>query len=132
MEWNYRENHTHGIHFGDKSPLRCKIGLSATHIQDPKFIVTFLVNPSGAYGRSPSGPAALWVAARRPREGARKGARLRAREHARTAAGRNDPLSLYSRFPDLQIRNSLKIGVIGCQIGQLVSFHYCKMSGIHS
>ena len=68
MEWNYRENHTHGIHFGDKSSLRCKIGLSATHIQDPKFIVTFLVNPSGAYGRSPSGPAALWVAARRARE----------------------------------------------------------------
>ena len=64
LSWNgiYIENHTHGIHFGDKSPLHRKIALSAIHIQDPKFIVTFLVNPSGAYGRSPSGPGALWVA----------------------------------------------------------------------
>jgi hypothetical protein len=37
-----------------------------------------------------------------------------------------------SRFPDLQICNSLKIGVVGCQICQSVSSHNCKMSGIHS
>ena len=90
LSWNgiYRENHTHGIHFGDKSPLHRKIALSATHIQDPKFIVTFLVNPSGAYGRSPSGPAACrW----RPGGPGEPGAAARAahgRESARACAGK--------------------------------------------
>jgi hypothetical protein len=49
LSWNgiYRENHTHGIHFGDKSPLHSKIALSATHIQDliseePKFKIKMI------------------------------------------------------------------------------------------